>query len=54
MTDSNVSRRETIPDDWVFEEGESFRKSFMVVSIISGRGTFSLLRVPARVKINAE
>ena len=49
-----VSRGKTIPDDWVFEEGESFSKSFMVVGIISGRGTVPLLRVPGRVKINAE
>ena len=44
----------TIQNDWVFEKGESFSKSFMVVGIISGRGTVPLLRVPARVKINAE
>ena len=32
-----VSRGETKPDDWIFEEGESFSKSFMVVGIISNR-----------------
>ena len=50
---------EIIPDDWVFEEGESFSKSFMIIGITHGswnswRGTVPLLRVPARVKINAE
>ena len=49
-----ISRWETIPDDWVVSEGESFSKSFMVVGIISKRGTVPLLRVQARVKINAE
>ena len=49
-----VSRGEIISDDWVFEESESFSKSFMVVGIISERGTVPLFRVPARVKINAK
>ena len=44
----------TIPDYWVFEEDESFSKSFMVVGIISGYGTILLLRVTTKVKINAE
>ena len=51
-----VLRGETILNDRVFEKGERFSKSFMVVGIISERGTVSLLGLlwPARVKINAE
>ena len=44
----------TIMDDWVFEKGESLRKSFLVVGIINGRGTILLLQVPASVKTNAK
>ena len=49
-----VSRGETIPDDWVFEEGESSIKILMVVGIISGRGRVPLLRITVRVKINTD
>ena len=44
-----VARGVTMPDDWIFEVVESFRKSFMVVGIISGRAIVPLLRVTARV-----
>ena len=46
-----VSRGETIPDDWVFKEGESFNKSFMVVGIISGRAIVPLLRVQNKYRV---
>ena len=36
------------------KNGESFPKSFMVIEVITGRGTVPLFRVPANVKINAE
>lgn len=49
-----VKRGESVPDDWVFEKDESFSKSFMIVGVITGRGTVPLIRVPAKAKVNAE
>lgn len=49
-----VKRGESVPEDWVFEKDESFSKSFMVIGVITGRGTVPLFRVPAKVKINAQ
>ena len=49
-----ITRGESVPEHWVFEKGESFAKSFMVVGIITGRGTVPLFRVPSSVKINAQ
>ena len=45
---------ESVPESWVFEKNESFDESFMVVGIITGRGTVPLFRVPSNVKINAQ
>ena len=49
-----VSRDENVPDDWVFERDRSFSKGFMIIGIITGRGTIPLFRVPTEVKINAQ
>ena len=43
-----------MPQTWVFEKGESFKKGFMVIGVITGRGTIPLFRVPSEVKINAD
>jgi hypothetical protein len=48
-----VKHGEKVPERWVFEKNESFKKGFMVVGIITGRGTVPLIRVPSEVKINA-
>ena len=49
-----VAKDEDVPDEWVFERDKSFSKGFMVIGIITGRGTVPLFRVPTEVKINAE
>lgn len=49
-----VNRGETVPESWVFEKDESFKKGFMVVGILTGKGTIPLIRVPSKVKINAQ
>ena len=49
-----VGRDEDVPDDWVFEKDRSYSKGFMVIGIITGRGTVPLFRVPTEVDINAE
>lgn len=49
-----VKRGESVPECWIFEKNESFRKGFMIIGIITGRGTVPLFRVPTEVKINAE
>jgi len=61
LEDSNRERRicylkqgERVPESWVMEKDESFKKGFMVVSVITGRGTVPLFRVPSQVKINAQ
>ena len=46
-----VGRDEDVP---VFEKYRSYSKGFMVIGIITGRGTVPLFRVPTEVKINAE
>ena len=48
-----IKNGETIPESWVFEKTESFDESFMVVGVITGKGTLPLFRVPSSVKINA-
>ena len=57
LDDSNKKRRicyvkrgEPVPESWIFENDESF----MVIGIITGRGTVPIFRVPTKVKINAE
>ena len=50
----NTNRGENVPDDWVLGEDKSFSKHFMVVGVITGRGTVPLIRVPSKVKKNAE
>lgn len=49
-----VKKGEDVPDDWMFEKNESFSTKFMVIGVITGRGTVPLFRVPPKVKINAE
>lgn len=49
-----VKNGESVPESWIFEKRESFDESFMVVGVISGRGTIPLFKVPSNVKINAQ
>ena len=49
-----VKKGEDVPESWVFEKDESFKDGFMVIGVITGRGTVPLFRVPSQVKINAE
>jgi uncharacterized protein YerC len=49
-----IKQGETIPESWVMEKDESFKKGFMIVGIITGRGTVPLFRVPSQVKVNAQ
>lgn len=49
-----VKRGEQVPDSWVLEGDKSFRKGFMVVGIITGKGTLPLIRVPSATKINSQ
>ena len=49
-----LNAREEVPENWVFEKSESFKTGFMVIGIITGRGKLPLLRVPSKVKINAQ
>jgi len=49
-----IKNGESIPESWIFEKAESFDESFMVVGIITGKGTLPLIRVPSKVKINAQ
>ena len=48
-----VQKGEEIPENW-FVDKDNFLKTFMVVAAISGRGTLPLIRVPKKVKVNAE
>jgi hypothetical protein len=36
------------------EKDESLKNGFMIVGVITGRGTVPLFRVPSQVKINAQ
>ena len=49
-----INRGENVPDDWILDEDKNFSKHFLVVEIITGRGTVPLIRVPSKVKKNAE
>ena len=49
-----LTKDEDIPDDWVFENGENCSKGFMVIEVMTGRGTVPLFRVPPKVKINSQ
>lgn len=44
---------ETVPKHWVIEKDERFKHGFMLIGIISGKGTLPLMKVPTEVKINA-
>lgn len=48
-----VKRGEQVPESWVVES-DQFHNSFMVVGIMSGRGTLPLVRVPKKVKVNGD
>ena len=61
LDDSNRKRRicyvkqgERVPESWVMEKDESFKNGFMIVGVITGRGTVPLFKVPSQVKINAQ
>jgi len=47
-----VKKGEPIPENWVVNK-DNFFKTFMVVAAISGRGRLPLIRVPKKVKVNA-
>ena len=49
-----VKQGEKVPHNWVFERDKSYSKGFMVIGILTGRGTVPLFRVPTACKINAE
>ena len=49
-----VKRGEQVPEHWVLENDKSFKRGFMVVGIMTGRGTVPLIRVPSATKINAQ
>ena len=46
-----ITREESVPDHWVFEKGETFTKSFMVIGIIADK---VMSRVPSSAYINAQ
>ena len=48
-----IKNGEDVPESWIFEKNESFEQSFMVVGVITGKGTVPLFKVPSNVKINA-
>ena len=43
-----------MPESWIFEKDESFKKCFIFVGILTGKGTIPLIRLPSEVKINAQ
>ena len=49
-----IKNGEDVPESWIFEKNESFEQSFMVVGVITGKGTVPLFKVPSNVKINAQ
>lgn len=49
-----VVKGKDFPDDWTWLKPEHFSKSFMVVAIMTGRGTLPLIRVKSKAKINAD
>lgn len=49
-----VERGEQVPESWVLENDKSFKNGFMVVGILTGRGTVPLMKVPSATKINAK
>lgn len=60
LDDTNRNRRicyvkvgKDIPHEWVYERIESFKKGFMIVGAITGRGVLPLIRVLPNAKINA-
>ena len=48
-----VREGQDVPKDWVVDH-ENFFKTFMVIGAITGRGTLRLIRVPKKVKVNAQ
>ena len=49
-----VKRGEKVPEAWVLENDKSFKKGFMVVGILTGKGTVPLIKVPSATKINSQ
>ena len=49
-----VKKGEKVPQSWTFERDRSYSKGFMVIGILTGRGTVPLFRVPSECKINTE
>jgi hypothetical protein len=49
-----VKRGEKVPEDWVKEQRELHPVGFMLVGAICGRGPIKLIRVPKKVKVNAQ
>ena len=61
IEDSNRERRicyirkgERVPESWVMEKDENFKKGFMIVGVITAWDTVPLFRVPSQVKINSQ
>ena len=48
-----VKKGQSIPENWYVDK-DNFYNTFMVVGAISGRGTLRLIKVPKKVKVNAE
>jgi len=48
-----IPRGQQIPESW-YDDKDNFRKTFMVVGGISGRGTLPLILVPKKVKVDAK
>jgi len=42
------------PPSWVLEKCESFKHGFMIIGILTGRGTLPLFRVPLKTTVNTE
>lgn len=49
-----VNDGENVPNDWIYEEAENFAPKIMVAGILTGRGVLPLMKVPEKIKINAD
>lgn len=49
-----VKKGENTHEDFYYQCKESFRKGFMVVGCLTGRGTVPLIRVPNKVKVTGQ
>lgn len=49
-----INDGENVPENWVCEKAETFGQKIMVAGILTGKGVIPLIKVPEKIKINAD